>query len=84
MKFTILTLEAFLLSTMHLVFLALCVVSEKNFFFRLVNFFTFCPTPRGAARSPEMHNLCPLVVKMYHTEFEKNWSSYQEVINVQM
>jgi hypothetical protein len=42
--------------------------------------------PRGGGgRKPEIHNLCPLVPKMHHIKFEKNWSSdYQvEVKNLQ-
>jgi hypothetical protein len=36
------------------------VVSEKNIFYQLVNFDTFCPAPKPkGVRKPEIHNLCP-------------------------
>jgi hypothetical protein len=40
--------------------------------------------PRGAG-NPKFTIYTPLVPKMHHIKFEKNWSSgYQEVKNVQM
>jgi hypothetical protein len=57
------------------------VVSEKIFFFKNWSILTlFAPPQRPQeGRISEINNLCPLFPKMYHIEFEKNWSSgYQE------
>jgi hypothetical protein len=58
MKFTILV-EAFLLYIpMPLVFLTY-MKFQRRFFFKLVNFDTFCPARQSpGGKKPEIHNLC--------------------------
>jgi hypothetical protein len=66
-------------------FLYIRVVSEKEYFSKLVNFYTFCPASNAPWRAGVLKFtiLVPLVPKMHHTRFEKKWSSgYQEVTNV--
>ena len=86
-KFTILV-EAFLpYITMHLISLRHVRLSRRRFW-KLVPFGQFLPHPQGprGARDLKFTIYVPLVPKMLHTKFEKNWtSSYQEEVeNVQL
>jgi hypothetical protein len=65
------------------------VVSEKKIFFLRIGQFCHilpCPTEYRGARNLKFTIYVPLVPKMHHTKFEKNWrNGYQEgVKNVQM
>ena len=65
----------------------MCGCKEEDFW-KLVTFGQFLPRPQGprGARDLKFTIHVPLVPKMLHTKFEKNWtSSYQEEVkNVQL
>ena len=65
----------------------MCGCQEEDFW-KLVTFGHFLPRPQGprGARDLKFTIYVPLVPKMLHTKFEKNWtSSYQEEVkNVQL
>ena len=58
-----------------------CVVVKKKIF---ENWSLFAPTPRPrGAKDLKFTIYVPLIPKMLHTKFEKNWtSSYQEEVKI--
>jgi hypothetical protein len=85
MKFTILVKPFLLYITMHF-FLHTCSFREEDLKKRS-NLTLFAPPIGGrGAGHLKFTMYCPLVPKMHHTKFKKNWSSgYQEdVKKVQM